>query len=169
MEIRAIRPDEYGALGEITVRAYRALFAGGPLGPYEHQLFDVARRAKDSEVFVALDDAGTLLGGVTYVPGPERDMSEFSDPDAAGIRMLAVDPSAQRTGAGRALVETCLQRARDQGRRRVILHSTPAMTVAQGIYRRLGFERAAELDQWVTEGSGADGGALQLMAFTLSL
>lgn len=169
MEIRLIRPDEYGALGEITVRAYRELLGGGPLGPYENQLLDVACRAEDSEVFVALDNDGTLLGGVTYVPGPEREMSEFSDPDAAGIRMLAVDPGAQRSGAGSALVETCVERARTQGRRRVILHSTPAMTIAHGIYRRLGFDRAAELDSWVTESPDAGGGALHLMAFALTL
>lgn len=168
MEIRRVRPEEYLAVGEIRVRAYRDLFGGGPLGPYENQLLDVARRDIDSEVLVALDDDGQLLGAVTYVPGPGLTMSEFTDPDAAGIRMLAVEPRRQGSGAGRTLVEACLQRARRDGRRRIILHSTPRMTTAHGIYRRFGFDRAPELDEWVNDGA-EDGEPLHLMAFSLTL
>ncbi len=169
MEIRRIRPEEYDALGDIAVRAYRQLFGGGSLGPYEEELLDVARRSEDSEVYVAIDDDGALLGGVTYVPGPDRQMSEFDDPDAAGIRMLAVDPRRQRAGAGRALVETCVEIARARGRRRLVLHSTPVMTVAHGIYQKLGFARAAGLDKWVDESPDQGDSPLHLMAFTLSL
>lgn len=169
MEIRRIHPDDYDALGEITVRAYRELFGGGPLGPYERELRDVARRSEDSEVYVALDDDGTLLGGVTFVPGPGRAMAEFSDPEAAGIRMLAVDPSRQRSGAGRALAAACVARARECGRRRIILHSTPVMTVAHGIYQQLGFVRSPDLDEWVNENPEGRAEPLHLMAFSLEL
>lgn len=150
MEIRRARPDEYSSLGEITVRAYRDLFGGTSLGSYESELLDVAGRDADSEVYVALDDGGSVMGGVTYVPGPGRKMSEFIDPDAAGIRMLAVDPGRQGAGVGRALGAWCVERARAQGCSRVVLHSTPAMTVAHGIYERLGFVRSAELDEWLS-------------------
>lgn len=168
MEIRRVHPDEYPALGEITVRAYRNIFGGRPLGAYESELVDVAGRDDDSEVYVALDDEGSLLGGVTYVPGPGRKMSEFTDADAAGIRMLAVDPRRQRVGAGFNLIETCVQRARSQGRRRIILHTTPRMTVAHDLYRRVGFGRSPELDEWVTENPNSVE-PLHLMSFTLEL
>ncbi len=108
MLIRRIAPEEYEALGRLTVAAYRRLIGDQPLGPYEAQLLDVRTRAEDSEVFVALDDHGALMGGVTFVPDATRAMAEFSDPDASGIRMLSVDPAHQGHGAGRALVQTCI-------------------------------------------------------------
>jgi GNAT superfamily N-acetyltransferase len=169
MEIRRVKSDEYDALGEITVRAYRELF-GQPLGSYGSELFDVERRDRDSEVFVAVDDevGHQIVGGVTYVPGPGRTMSEFTDPYAAGIRMLAVDPDRQGEGAGLALTRWCIERARSAERRRVVLHSTPVMTTAHGIYERLGFVRSPQLDEWVEESPDADE-PLHLMSFTLEL
>ena len=95
-------------------------------------------------------------------------MSEFVDLDAAGMRMLAVDPQAQGEGAGRALVEICLGRARSTGRRRLILHSTQAMTAAQSLYRSLGFERTPDIDVWVEEQPDTQSSPLHLMAFSLS-
>lgn len=40
----------------------------------------------------------------------------------------------------------CIQRAREQGRSQVILHTTRAMTVAWGLYGKLGFVRSEDLD-----------------------
>jgi GNAT superfamily N-acetyltransferase len=169
MQIRLIRLDECAALGQITLRAYLDLDRRESLGPYENELLDVAARQLDSEVYVAVDLEGHLMGGVTYVPGPERAMSEFEDLDAAGIRMLAVDPQYQGLGAGHALVETCIARARLQHRRRIILHSTPVMTSAQAIYKRLGFEPFPELDVWFAGDPYSPSDPLHLIAYTLSL
>lgn len=168
MEIRRVAPAEYQELGEITLRAYKALVHDRPLGPYEAELLDVARRDEDSEVLVAVDEAGTLLGGVTYVPSSDRHMSEFSDPEAAGIRMLAVDPARQGAGAGKRLALACVERAERDRRKRIILHSTPLMTVAHDIYLKLGFKRSPALDVWANELPDTDE-PLHLMAFTLEL
>ena len=167
MEVRLIQPDEFEELAEITLRANRELF-GGPLGPYEERLADVAGRALDSEVYVARDD-DALLGGICYVEGPGRAMSEFTDPEAAGVRMLAVDPRRRGEGAGRALVATCVARARAQGRRRIILHSAPQMTTAQFLYREVGFARRPDLDEWVISDHGDAGNSIHLMGFVLEL
>jgi predicted N-acetyltransferase YhbS len=169
MKIRLLDPSECDELGEITVRAYRSLYGGESLGPYEDELRDVEGRIRDSEVYVAQDDHGQLMGGVTFVPGPESAMSEFDDPDAAGIRMLAVDPSSQAQGAGRALVETCIERARAHGRAKLILHSTPLMTVAHSLYRRLGFTATPELDLYFRDETEPESEPFHLMAFTLLL
>jgi ribosomal protein S18 acetylase RimI-like enzyme len=168
MEIRRAQPDEYSPLGEITVRAYRELFGSESLGSYERELLDVGRRNTDSEVYVALGEDGSVMGGVTYVPGPGRTMSEFSDPNAAGIRMLAVDPQCQRAGVGRALTTWCVELARSRGRKRIVLHSTPLMTVAHNIYENLGFVRSPELDEWVEENDHTEE-PLHLMSFTLEI
>jgi GNAT superfamily N-acetyltransferase len=146
MKIRPVRPDEYDKLGEITVAAYAAIDADALDDGYDEELRDVAGRVRDAEVIVAVDEDGTLLGGVTYVPGPNSATAEFTDLDAAGIRMLAVDPAAQRRGVGAALSRACLDRARDTGKAQVVLHSTDRMTTAHRLYERLGFARDLSLD-----------------------
>jgi predicted N-acetyltransferase YhbS len=169
MKIRPLEPRESDELGAITVRAYRALYGGDSLGPYEDELRDVEGRTRDSEVFVAEADDGQLMGGVTFVPGPESTMSEFADPDAAGIRMLAVDPPFQGKGAGKALVESCIDRARNEGRAKVILHSTPQMTVAHLLYGRLGFQASPDHDLFFRDEDDPESEPFHLMAFTLFL
>ena len=143
--IRAIDPSEYERLGEITLAAY----AGNrdDLGDdYAAELRDVAGRAADCPILVAVDLGGTLLGGVTYVPGPGNRMSELERDGEAGIRMLAVDPRAQGLGVGRALTVACLERARAAGRSGVALYSRPANAPAQRLYESLGFERDPSRD-----------------------
>jgi len=168
MEIRPVRDEECAELGDITVRAYRQLINGESFGAYENELCDVATHATLCEVLVCLED-DTLLGGVTFVPGPGTTMSEFEDPDAAGIRLLAVDPRHQGRGAGRALVDACLARARDLGRKRVVLHSTPLMDVARAMYARRGFVPDPEHDLRVTDTPFSREHPLLIMAYVLDL
>jgi ribosomal protein S18 acetylase RimI-like enzyme len=96
-------------------------------------------------------------------------MSEFADPDAAGLRMLAVGPQFQGAGAGRALTEACIARARGEGRRRIVLHSTPVMEVARAMYERLGFVATPGLDLFVTRPPYSDDEPLRLIAYVLEL
>jgi ribosomal protein S18 acetylase RimI-like enzyme len=138
LTVRDIHPTEIARLSEITLAAYEALDI--EVGSYRTVLADVAGRALRAEVLVALD-GDRLLGGVTYVPDAHNPYAEFDDPDAAGMRMLAVDPAAQGRGVGAALVAACIRRARDRRCRRLVLHTTAAMTSAQRLYRRLGFAR----------------------------
>ena len=155
MEIRAAAPNEYEAIADITVTAYieearrngKADSVGGGShfnSSYVLVLRDVAGRARDAIVLVAVEGEA-VLGAVTYVPGPGP-YAEFDDPDAAGIRMLAVAPDAQGRGVGTALTKACLDRARSEGRARVVLHSTGWMATAGRMYPRLGFRRAPERD-----------------------
>jgi ribosomal protein S18 acetylase RimI-like enzyme len=161
LTIRPVRPAEYEALGELTVAAYRSVPDHGSTSrTYEETLRNVAARARDAAVLVAVDGGGALLGGVTYVPGPGP-LAELELDGDAGIRMLAVSPAAHRRGIGRRLVEACIDRARADGRRRIVLHTDPAMTAAQALYGGLGFVRAPGLDGLVP--------AVSLMAYTLDL
>jgi ribosomal protein S18 acetylase RimI-like enzyme len=149
-------------LGEIVVDAYRALGALEGSG-YAAELRDVARRAREAVVLVAVDDeAGMPLGCVTYVPGPDSPWAELLEPGEAAIRMLAVDPAAQGRGAGTALVRACVDRARLDGKRRLVLHSRPMMLQAQRIYHRLGFRRDEPRDWEPVPG-------ILLLAFALDL
>lgn len=141
MYVRPARPEEYARLGDMVVRAFTAV--PGIAGEHqEHleQLRDVARRTAENTVLVAEID-GEPAGMVTFVPGPESDLAEFDDADAAGIRALGVDPRYQARGVGRALTQACLDRAAEAGKTKVVLHTTDTMAAAQRLYRSLGFER----------------------------
>jgi ribosomal protein S18 acetylase RimI-like enzyme len=145
--IRPVRPDEYPALGELTVAAYHSLQADMPhQDVYDGVLRDVARRADASLVLVAVTPAGELLGGVTYVGGPDNPYSEELREGEAGIRMLAVHPGRQGRGVGRALTRACVDRACAEGRAAVILHTGTWMPVAIRLYESLGFARQPERD-----------------------
>ena len=145
--IRAPRPDEYAALGEITVAAYVAVGALAGDEAYADELRDVAGRVAAATVLVAAGpEDDRPLGCVTYVPGPESSLAEGLSPGQAAIRMLAVDPAEGGRGAGTALATACVDLARAQGRTAIVLHSLPVMAVAQRIYLRLGFRHVRERD-----------------------
>lgn len=144
-EIRSVRPDEFAELGEITVAAY--VDAGETDEPYFPELRDVAARAALVPVLVAVDrTSGLLLGGVAYVPGPgPYHEGAFGEQDAS-FRMLAVRPEARGRGVGRALVETCIARARADGREAIGIVTRPFMHAAHHLYESLGFERYPAAD-----------------------
>ena len=159
--VRPVLQAEHGALGDLTVTAYRSVPGDDHISPsYEQTLRDVAARARDAVVLVAVDDDGTILGGVTYVPG-RGPLAELERDGDAGIRMLAVSPAAHRRGVGGRLVEACITRARADGRSRIVLHTAASMTAAQALYVRFGFIRTPHLDGLVP--------AANLMAYTLDL
>ena len=148
MHIRPIEPDEYARLGALTVDAYTTLEGHVAEPEYEEELADVRARAEapSTEVLVAVDDDERVLGGVTYIADDGSPFAEYDLTDAAAIRMLAVDRAVQRSGAGQALVEACIERARATGRVQLVLHSTPWMTGAHALYTKLGFIRDEALD-----------------------
>lgn len=66
--IRRARPDEYEVAGRLTVAAYRASGYVEADGPYAVKLADGEVRAREAELWVAVDDADTVLGTVTMAP-----------------------------------------------------------------------------------------------------
>ncbi len=145
MDIRPATPDEYEAVGDLTVAAYDALGHMVEDVGYDAQLRDVAGRVAAGDVVLVAVEDGRLLGGVTYVRDSASPSAEFERGEV-GIRMLAVDPAAQGRGVGTALSLACIELARADGGSRIALHSTPWMTTAHRMYERLGFRRAPERD-----------------------
>ncbi|MGZ8513967.1 MAG: GNAT family N-acetyltransferase [Candidatus Limnocylindrales bacterium] len=150
LAIREASPAQYAEIGELTVRAYATVgdpLQGGPTyAAYEDELRDVAGRAETCHVLVAVDDAGRILGAVTYVPGPGTPWSESEREREAGFRALAVDPAARGNGVGRALAMACVDRARAMGRHGVAIYTRPSMSVAHALYESLGFARVPSRD-----------------------
>lgn len=152
MHIRPIRPDEHAAAGKLIVRAYRQVH--DDLGDYADVLTAVAHRVEvGAQVLVAVGDDGELVGCVTYVPpGIAADLTEWDDPPAGGIRMLAVEPSRQGRGIGRALADACVRAAAEQGVPRLHLNTTDRVPAAHRLYRSMGFVRVPDLDVEVDTG-----------------
>jgi ribosomal protein S18 acetylase RimI-like enzyme len=142
--VRPARVDEFETIGRLTVEAYRADGQLGGEHGYEKHLADVAARAEDGEVLVAVSGA-QVLGSVTFVL-PGTAYAELSEPGEAEFRMLAVDPAAQGRGVGEALVRACLARAAGLGCSAVVICARDFSAPAHRLYQRLGFVRVPELD-----------------------
>jgi ribosomal protein S18 acetylase RimI-like enzyme len=147
MNVRPITAGEYERAGDVVVAAYTALPGDHMSGGYERELRDVERRSKEAVVLVAEVD-GEIIGAVTYVNDPASPWgaSEGMEPGEGLIRMLAVDPTFQGGGVGGALVDACVEQARREGKRAMVLHTTPWMTTAHRLYERRGFRRLPERD-----------------------
>ena len=141
--IREARPEEYGRIGEIAVSAYTLL---EPIDDYIDEIRDTAARTAAARVLVATEPDGTILGTVTYIPGPGP-LSERERDDEAGFRVLAVDPAAQGRGVGRALAAACVDRALRDGRAGVAILTRPSMVNAHRLYESMGFARDRS-DDW---------------------
>lgn len=151
--IRDIDATEFMALGQLLVAVYSRLdgFPSQAEQPgYYEMLANIGRFTEkpDTRVLVAVHD-GKLVGGVVYF----GDMAQYgsggiatSVPNAAGIRLLAVDPARRGLGVGKALTAACIELARSQARAEVVLHTTRAMQIAWAMYEKLGFVRSTELD-----------------------
>jgi ribosomal protein S18 acetylase RimI-like enzyme len=147
LTVRVAGPAEFPAVARLTVAAYEADGQLKGEHGYGSVLADVADRAVDGEVLVAVDDAtGLVLGSVTFVlPGSRY--AEISRPGEVEFRMLAVDPSAQGRGAGAALVRACVDRAAAHDCHAVaICVRSGHAAAAHRMYERLGFVRVPERD-----------------------
>lgn len=142
--IRPATPAEFDQAAALMVAAYeqyRPAMAPEAWEQYRNDMADVRGRAADSELLV-LGQAGVLVGCVTYYP----EAGGAWPAGGAYFRLLAVTPAARGSGAGRALTEACIARARAGGRGYLGLHTTALMTVARAMYERMGFDRYPAAD-----------------------
>ncbi|MDQ6617506.1 MAG: GNAT family N-acetyltransferase [Actinomycetota bacterium] len=159
--VRLVRPEEAEAAGQVVVGAFAAVPGAHMNGGYANELADVAGRAMQSEVLVAVDESG-VVGCVTFVPDHRSPLAEQVRPGECQVRMMAVAPAYQGRRLGQLLLDAALERARLLGKEAVFLHSTPAMTAAHRLYQRNGFVRVPDRD-WIPEPD------LTLIGFRLDL
>ena len=144
LEVRPVRPEEYAAVTALTLEVY----VGGGYIPaddyYVAELSAPATRADEADVLVAVED-GAVLGAVTYCPLGST-WREIAAEDEGEFRMLAVSGAARGRGVGLALVQACLDQAREAGLRGLAISTMSKMTEAHRLYGRLGFARVPDSD-----------------------
>ena len=152
--VRPIRPDDHARVGRLLVEAYDAV--GRFDDRYRDFLADPDRWVPGcTEALVAVDDADRPIGCVAFVLAGDEEFEGITPPAGdAGFRFLAVAPEAQGTGAGGALVDAVVARAREHGCRRIAIHTMAFMTSAHELYRRRGFVHRHDLDVVFPTGLG---------------
>jgi GNAT superfamily N-acetyltransferase len=150
VEVRRALEAELAAVGRLTAEVYVGDGFMPSTDAYVVELEDAARRAREAELWVAVDE-DQLLGSVTFCPVGST-YREIGLDDEGEFRMLAVAPSARGRGVGQALVQHCLDRSRELGYAGVRMSTMDKMTSAHRVYERLGFVRDPERDWSPTPG-----------------
>jgi ribosomal protein S18 acetylase RimI-like enzyme len=162
VHLRRARPEDYGAIGAVTLEAYQPQLNESSSSYAEH-LANAEARDHQAELWVAVGpDDREVLGTVTVCRegSPWR---EVALADEGEFRMLAVSPQAQGRGVGEALVRHVLDRFREEGATAVVLSTNAYGTApAHRLYQRLGFARCPERDWSPLPG-------VELLAYRLEL
>jgi ribosomal protein S18 acetylase RimI-like enzyme len=95
--------------------------------------------------FLIVQIEGELAGSVAYCP-PGRSIYPIPS-DWASILLLAVAPNYRGQGIGQKLVETCIQRAREDQAQIIGLFTNELMTTAHQLYQSQGFREDGEIPQ----------------------
>jgi GNAT superfamily N-acetyltransferase len=152
--VREALPDEFSEIGELMVRIYSQLngFPTKEEQPdYYKMLANIGELTKSpkTKLLIAVSSKGKIGGGVVYF----GDMKYYGsggnatkEKNAAGFRLLAVDPATRGKGIGKLLTEVCIRMAKDENQNQIIIHTTEAMQVAWKMYERMGFKRSEDLD-----------------------
>jgi ribosomal protein S18 acetylase RimI-like enzyme len=150
LTIRAARPHEYTAIGELTARAYAPVLADADDDPYLPELLDAEARANGAELLAAVDREEQILGTVT-IGRPGSAFAEIAKDDELEVRMLAVTPECARQGIGKDIMSVVHQIAEREGFSGLVLSVISTNTAAVKFYERLGYHHIAERD-WFPRG-----------------
>lgn len=144
-EVRLARPEEYSAIGRLVEDAYRAAGHLDRDSGYAEHLRDVAGRADEHPVLVAVRDEA-LVGTVTVTPHGTSH-SHDARPGELEFRYLGVARDAWGTGVAEALVAACERWAVESGASALVISVIAWNEPALRLYDRLGFRRAPDRDR----------------------
>ncbi len=145
MIVRPATREDFPAIADLTVAAYRGDGQTWEGHGYEPTLRDVQTRAEAGDLLICVGEREEGLGAVLLVMAGTL-YSELSREGEAEFRMLAVRPDAQGRGVGRMLAQACLDQARARGCKAVVICVRDFATDAKRLYERMGFVRVPELD-----------------------
>jgi len=151
--IRNAHPTEFKSIGELMVRVYSQV-EGFPKQneqpEYYKLLYNIGEltNKQGTELLVAVEE-NQIIAGVVFF----SDMQYYGsggiatrEKDAAGFRLLAVDPPARGKGIGKLLTQECIRKTKEKHLGQLIIHTTQYMRNAWEMYERMGFKRSEDLD-----------------------
>ncbi|OJJ23795.1 GNAT family N-acetyltransferase [marine bacterium AO1-C] len=152
--LRNAHPHEYTAIGKLMVKVYSQLegFSTPEEQPkYYEKLANVGDFTQNSgvELLVAVSADGQIGGAVVFFDDMQFYASggkATQEKNAAGFRLLAVDPDHRGHKLGKLLTKACIQKAKEAKVNQLIIHSTNTMKVAWKMYENMGFQRFTDLD-----------------------
>jgi putative acetyltransferase len=134
--IRPIAPGDNAALARAVRDTLAEFGAAKPGTAYYDEatdhLYELFSQTPRGAYFVA-ELNGEVLGGGGIFP------TEGLPADTVELVKLYLLPAARGRGAGKALIDHCLEAARALGYARVYLETTEELTQAIPLYERLGF------------------------------
>ncbi len=152
--VRNAKPEEFASIGRLMVQVYSQL-EGFPKETEQPDYYKMLANVGElthkpaTELLAAISSEGKIHGAVVYF----SDMQYYGsggtatrEKEAAGFRLLAVDPSTRGKGIGKLLTVECIRKTKELGIPQLIIHTTQAMQTAWKMYEGLGFQRAEDLD-----------------------
>ena len=135
--IRSIEPGDDSAVASIirtVMPEFGAVGDGFAINDPEVDWMSRAYAQPRCAYFV-VEDAGIVLGGGGIAP------LEGGDAATCELRKMYFLPAARGRGAGAAMMERCLEAARELGFRQCYLETLSGMDAAMKLYERSGFRR----------------------------
>ena len=135
MEIRPIEPRDDAAVAAIIRAVMPEFGADGPGFAIHDAEVDgmCAAYARPRCAYFVIEHDGAVVGGGGIAP------LENADQDVCELRKMYFLPQARGIGAGKAMMQRCLDAARVLGFRRCYLETLTGMDGAQALYQRSGF------------------------------
>jgi GNAT superfamily N-acetyltransferase len=152
--LRQAIPGEFSEIGEMMVRVYSQLdgFPKESEQPnYYKLLANVGQLTlnPETELLVAVSPGNKLTGAVLYIGNMKYYGSggiATKQKNAAGFRLLTVDPVYRGHGIGKLLTYECIRKTKEKNLGQLIIHTTLAMQIAWKMYEKVGFTRSEDLD-----------------------
>jgi putative acetyltransferase len=137
MQIRPIEPRDDAGMATIirtVMPEFGATGCGFAINDPEVDWMSRAYAQPRCAYFV-VEDQGVVLGGGGIAP------LEGADAATCELRKMYFLPAARGRGAGAAMMERCLEAARELGFRQCYLETLSGMDAAMKLYERSGFRR----------------------------
>lgn len=145
MTIRPYRPADTDAVVALSLRAWAPVFASmeASLDPAVYRTFypDGWRTSQEAAVRAALAEQDAYVAEVDGAPVGFVTVVLHADDALGEIHMVAVDPSRQRAGVGRALTERAVEHMREAGMAVAMVETggDPGHGAARRTYEASGF------------------------------
>lgn len=153
-QVRNAKPAEFKLIGQLMVQVYSQL-DGFPKENEQPNYYKILENVGDfisnpeTEILVAVSTSGDIDGVVVYFNNMQYYGSggtAIKEKNAAGFRLLAVNPKTRSLGIGKLLTLSCIEKAKEKNLNQIIIHTTKAMMAAWKMYVSIGFKRSKDLD-----------------------